>query len=233
MTTVASNEPFRITALVPMFNAEKYVAETIDAVLSQTLPPAEVVVVDDGSTDGSAGIVAGFGSRVRLITRPNGGVSAARNTGIAAAAHPWIAVCDADDVWLPCKLERQVDAIRRHPEIGVALTWLTEFLSPELPPGSITTRAPMDVATGPLITTMLAHHDALHAVGPFDEEQRVGDWVEWYSRLVDTDVVVHMVPEVLARRRHHLTNNSQREAAHNREMLRSMRAHLDRRRATS
>ncbi len=233
MNKYPSTEPFLITALVPMFNAEQYVGEALDAILSQTTPPAEVLAVDDGSTDGSAAVVASFGSAVRLVSRANGGVSAARNTGFAAASHPWIAVCDNDDVWLPTKLERQVEAVRANPNVGVVFTWLTEFLSPEIPPESVITRAPMELATGPLISTMLAHRHALDAVGPFDEKQRVGDWIEWYARLIDTDVVAYTVPEVLARRRHHLNNNSNREAAHKREMLSVMRAHLERRRAPS
>ncbi len=111
------NRPFCISVVIPAFNNEKYIARAIGSVLAQTRPADEIIVVDDGSTDGTANEVRTFGDTVRLIRQKNGGASAARNAGVLAAAGEWIAFLDADDEWLPNKLELQVEHLRRHPDL--------------------------------------------------------------------------------------------------------------------
>ena len=110
-----------ISAVIPAYNAETYIARAIDSVLAQTCPVDEIIVVDDGSTDKTAGIARSYGDKVKLIQQPNAGVSAARNTGIFAATGDWIAFLDADDEWLPNKIEWQVENLKRHPD----LKWTT------------------------------------------------------------------------------------------------------------
>jgi len=97
----------RISTVTPAYNAADCIAGTLESILAQTLPPHEVIVVDDGSSDRTCDVVSSFGDRVRLIRQENGGPNAARNTGIRAATGDWIALIDADDLWKPEKLERQ------------------------------------------------------------------------------------------------------------------------------
>ena len=97
----------KISVVIPAYNAERCIARAIRSVLAQTRPAKEIVVVDDGSTDGTAEAVRAFGDAVRLIQQPNAGASVARNTGIEAAIGDWIAFIDADDEWLPQKLQLQ------------------------------------------------------------------------------------------------------------------------------
>lgn len=99
------------SVVIPVYNKEPYLVQTIDSVLAQTLPVDEIVVIDDGSTDRSAEIAASYGSRVHLIRQPNAGESIARNKGIEASTGEWIALLDGDDVWEPQKLERQFRAL--------------------------------------------------------------------------------------------------------------------------
>jgi glycosyltransferase involved in cell wall biosynthesis len=102
----------KVSALIPTYNRREHVFRAIDSVLAQTSPVDEIIVVDDGSTDGSAEAVRSFyGSRVTLIQQKNSGVSAARNRGIREARGEWIAFLDSDDVWFPTKLERQFEAL--------------------------------------------------------------------------------------------------------------------------
>ena len=116
-----------VTVIMAAFNAAQFVAESCRSVLVQTYPALELVVVDDGSTDETASIVqrlADADPRVRLITQPNAGVAAARNRGISAAAGDFIAPIDADDLWDPTKIERQVLRMRASgPETGLVYCW--------------------------------------------------------------------------------------------------------------
>ncbi len=100
----------RISVVIPAYNAARFLPRCLESVFAQTLKPDEVIVVDDGSTDNTAALAAELGARV--ISRPNGGPSAAKNAGIQSASSEWIALLDADDLWAPTKLERQVACIQ-------------------------------------------------------------------------------------------------------------------------
>ncbi|MEN8127777.1 MAG: glycosyltransferase family A protein [Planctomycetota bacterium] len=112
----------KITVIIPAYNAEKHIARAIDSVLAQTRPADEIIVIDDGSTDGTADVIRSFGDRVILIQQENAGVSVARNTGIEAATSEWIAFLDADDEWLPEKLKLQSEHLARNPNLKWTFT---------------------------------------------------------------------------------------------------------------
>lgn len=101
----------RVSVIIPCFNAGSLLEETLDSALSQTTPAHEVIVIDDGSTDESPEIARKFGERVRLVQQENAGESVARNRGFELASGEWLAFLDADDVWKPTKLERQLELI--------------------------------------------------------------------------------------------------------------------------
>ena len=105
-----------ISVVIPCYNAAPFLRETLESVFVQTYPPLEIIVVDDGSTDESAVIAESFGSPVRVIRQENQGESVARNRGIEEAGGDWVAFLDADDLWLPNKLERQIQVLRDAPE---------------------------------------------------------------------------------------------------------------------
>lgn len=111
-----------VSVIIPTFNREKLVARAIESVLAQTYPHFELIVVDDGSTDATAVLLARYADRMRVLRRDHGGVSAARNCGIRAAAGWLIALLDSDDYWMPEKLAYQVDVFVRHPEIMIGQT---------------------------------------------------------------------------------------------------------------
>lgn len=97
-----------VSVVIPAFNAESFLGEALDSVLGQTARPTEVIVVDDGSTDGTRALVRRYSDAVRLVTQDNGGAARARNVGARQATGEWLAFLDADDVWLPEKLEKQL-----------------------------------------------------------------------------------------------------------------------------
>ncbi len=106
-----------VSVVIPTYNRAATLPRAIDSVLAQTLPPDEIVVVDDGSTDNTAAVLARYGDRLRCVRQANAGVSAARNRGIEEATGEWIAFLDSDDEWLPHKLADQVAILRGHPEL--------------------------------------------------------------------------------------------------------------------
>ncbi|MBN2063574.1 MAG: glycosyltransferase family 2 protein [Sedimentisphaerales bacterium] len=110
-------EDYSVSAIIPAYNAGKYICRAIDSVLAQTLPVNEIIVVDDGSTDDTAQKVRAYGDKVRLIQKENGGVSSARNAGIDASSCEWVAFLDADDEWLPEKNMLQRELLMRNQDL--------------------------------------------------------------------------------------------------------------------
>jgi glycosyltransferase involved in cell wall biosynthesis len=111
-----------LSTIIPAFRAAHTIGRALDSVLAQTVPPTEIVIVDDGSPDDLAAALKPHGDRVRLIRKPNGGAASARNDGIEQSTGELIAFLDADDYWEPRRLELQLDVFRRHPELGLIAT---------------------------------------------------------------------------------------------------------------
>ena len=123
---VANLNPERISVVIPAYNAAWCIERALDSVLSQTQPATEIIVIDDGSQDNSAEIVAAYrvqhGDKIRLIQKQNKGLSAARNTGIHAASCDYVAFLDADDYWLSGKLAAQSALFKQQPELAFCST---------------------------------------------------------------------------------------------------------------
>jgi glycosyltransferase involved in cell wall biosynthesis len=111
-----------VSVVIPTFNAARYVGEAVRSALGQTFDSREIVVVDDGSTDDTPGVLSPLLDRIQYIRQENRGVYAARNRGIAASTGRYVAFLDADDLWLPDKLARQVEILESHPDFGAVHT---------------------------------------------------------------------------------------------------------------
>lgn len=105
-----------VSVVIPCYNGAPFLRETLKSALAQTVPPLEIIVVDDGSTDDSVAIGESFGSPVRVLRQSNQGESVARNVGIREARGDWIALLDADDLWSPEKTARQLEAVSQNPD---------------------------------------------------------------------------------------------------------------------
>ena len=113
-----------VSVIIPAYNAAPFLAETLESVLAQTVPASEIIVVDDGSTDGTGEIAKSYEPRVNVVTQANRGVTVARNAGAAAAQGAWLAFLDADDLWEPAKLQRQLEAAS---ETGASLVYTNRY----------------------------------------------------------------------------------------------------------
>ena len=105
-----------VSVIIPTWNRKNVLPRALHSVLNQTVKPDEIIVVDDGSTDGTAGLVKRDFPDVKLVSKNNAGVSSARNTGIVKSTHQWIAFLDSDDEWLPTKIEKQLDHFQKNPK---------------------------------------------------------------------------------------------------------------------
>jgi glycosyltransferase involved in cell wall biosynthesis len=104
--------------IVPVFNVERYVAQAVESALGQSHPDVQVVVVNDGSTDGSVDALAPYRDRIVYVEQANRGLAGTRNRALREATGEYVALLDADDVWLPDRLERMVSHLEGHPEVG-------------------------------------------------------------------------------------------------------------------
>jgi glycosyltransferase involved in cell wall biosynthesis len=116
--------PRLVSAIIPTYNRSRDLRIAVGTALAQTYPASalEIIVVDDGSTDDTAAVVGELGDRVRYLKKPNGGVSSARNHGMAAARGDYLALLDSDDEWLPTHVAEQAEFLDRHPDFGLVIT---------------------------------------------------------------------------------------------------------------
>ncbi len=172
----------RLSVVVPAHNAEATVAAAVRSALDQTRAPDEVVVVDDGSTDATPTVVREIAGPVRLVVRSQGGPSAARNSGVAAASGNWIAFLDADDEWHPEKLEHQLQMVQGD-VVLVATDWSRDPVGSPVPvplPTTVLTTSEILLLNRFQTSTVLLRRDAFEAAGRFDSSlDGVEDWDMW------------------------------------------------------
>src|SRR4051812_3809183 len=174
----------------------------MESVLAQSLPAAEVVVVDDGSSDRSAAVAEEFGPPVRVLRKPHRGVSAARNAGVAESGAELIAFLDADDRMKPDRLERQAAALAEAPAPAIALGREEGLSDPGLePPPQLDEGRRYATPYTPM--TLLAPRDAFDQVGPFDETMRMGQDTDWLLRALEAGFRPVLMEEALIVRRFH------------------------------
>lgn len=225
--------PVPISCIVPVFNGERYLRETVESVLRQTHSPLELIVADDGSTDRTRPIIETYGDRVRYLHQANQGHAAARNLGLSAARGEFVAFLDADDLWHAEKLERQIARFRARPSLDVCVTHVQNFWTPELDSGPGRSDDPQLARPLPgyRSVTLLARRSLFDEVGHFNPALRHGNDTDWFLRAADYGAVIELMPDVLVYRRLHEANRSRLLAASSRqEYLRILKASLDRRR---
>ncbi len=194
----------KVSAVIPTYNSGKLVVEAIRSVLGQTYAPFEVIVVDDGSKDDTRDRLTEFGSRVRYAFQANQGVAAARNHGIRLATGDAVAFLDADDAWHPRKLERQVECLNAHPELGLVGTAIVNW--PIVPFSDLsgqTTSQPIVIPLDDLIirnklvaSSVLVRRSILEKVGEFDQSMFGTEDYDLWLRIAQETQIANL-PEPL------------------------------------
>ncbi|WP_028081311.1 glycosyltransferase family 2 protein [Solimonas soli] len=212
--------------VIPAFNAERTIVAALRSVAAQSPAPQRIIVVDDGSSDGTVDAVRRSGIDVLLLTQPNAGPGSATSHGFAASRAALIATLDADDVWLPDKMRRQMALMAAEPGIAISFTHWRHFRDAD--PATAGPAGP-----GWTRSTMLARAEAIAAIGPVvDPPGRRGEMVDWLGRARAQGHRLQMMEEVLVLRRIHAGSLSYgRDAARDRGYLEVARRALLRQRA--
>lgn len=219
-----------ISALVPSYNSQDHLAETLEAILSQTWPPDEVIVADDGSTDDTTVVARAFTPDVTVLCLDHAGTAMNRQRALDASTGTLIAACDADDLWLPSKLETQLEVLAARPDLHAIGCLVDEFLSPEADEVHMPGRGLRRRARALGASALMIRRSFLESAGGYLAQNELGESVEWYAKALSAGLNADVVPEVLVRRRIHANNTSRSFNDDKSSYLRIMREHLARRR---
>ena len=222
---------FSYSVVIPAYNAAATVGQAIQSILDQTIRPAEIIVVDDGSTDGTAGAVAAMGREIIVIRQDNRGPGAATTAGFDRVVTPFVATLDADDLWLPQKIARQSALFHGDPGLAGIFSLARLFADGAVP----------DPNGGGVVrrlwtrTTLLFRIEAARAVGDFiDLPGQLGEVIDWLARSRDLGQRHALVEDILALRRIRPGSLSNRpNAERSRGYLAAARAALNRKRRSA
>ncbi|PYS98211.1 MAG: glycosyltransferase family 2 protein [Acidobacteria bacterium] len=221
-----------ISVVIGAFNAEEFIAEAIESVLSQSYKNFEVIVVDDGSTDNTHRVVESFSDRgVVLVTQENNGAAAARNRAIEIAKGDYLAFLDADDVWTEFKLESQLNELAADPSLDAVFGMMQQVFQADWDQATAKPIAPdTDLLKGITQATMLIKRESFNRIGPFSEERTVGEFVDWLLRAKEEGFNYKLMPDLHLRRRIHNNNLGIRARSEVNDYLRILKSSMDRRR---
>jgi glycosyltransferase involved in cell wall biosynthesis len=190
-----------VSVVIPAHNAAAVISEALQSVREQTQPAGEIIVVDDGSTDNTEEIVEAFKDAV-LLRQSHQGAAEARNAGARRATKPYLAFLDADDLWPPNRLEKQLDQLAEEPALDFVSGSMVQFKR-SASGVLVALSAP---AASRLPSVLLMRREAFWKVGPFSARWEIGETVEWWSRAVDTGLHGKALPHVVLLRRIHSDN---------------------------
>lgn len=222
-----------VSVVVPVHCGERFLGAALQSVVDQTYNEAELIVIDDGSTDGSLAVATGCSHRrLRVISEPHRGVAAARNTGIQAAQGPLIAFLDADDEWAPEKLALQVAVLAGRPEVSIVHTHMSAIFAADTPPPPW---LPPDWLkqswAAYLPSNWLVRREVFDVVGGFDETYVTGQDLDLLTRARWAGFTSEMLPDALVRWRVHGANASYKRQLMRRNTARLLAANIARHRA--
>jgi glycosyltransferase involved in cell wall biosynthesis len=220
----------RISAIIPVYNCERYVADAIESVFAQTRPVDELIVVDDGSVDGTPEVLRTFEGRIRLLRQANAGTAAALNAGLSVAGGDIFTFLDADDLWTPGKTRLQADVLAADASIEVVFGAIQQFRSPDVHRQLQGDRLFGPPQPGIVKIAAMLRRSAFERVGAFDASTLV-DFVDWYTRAAAVGLRSHMLDATVALRRIHDQNIGLRaRTVQYQDSLAALKNLLDRRR---
>lgn len=196
-----------VTVVMAVYNGGKYLKCALESLLSQTYFPIEIVLINDGSLDDTEKVAQYYPSQIHYLYQTNRGQPAAQNEGIFRAKGSYITFLDADDLHMPDKTALQVKFLEANPQFDFVFGHVEQFFSPELSLG-IKKKwvCPSGTAPGYLAAAGLFRRECFERVGVFNEDQRIGVFVEWYMRAMEKELKYGLMPHKVLQRRIHENN---------------------------
>lgn len=224
-----SNHPL-ISVIIPVYNAAADLAEALQSIQRQKYAPLEIIVVDDGSTDGSAGIAQGFRGEVHYLYQENRGPAAARNLGLEVSQGELVAFLDADDLWVDNKIEVQLAYLIGNPSLEAVIGCLQVQVLTESGDGQRRFADFAEPTFAPNLGTGLYRKSIFKKVGPFDPALRIGEDADFFLRMRENGVSMAMVEVVTLYYRLHGKNLTGSKRPRDAAFLMALKRSLDRRR---
>lgn len=223
--------PLVVSVIMPAYNSAAFIPDAVESIRRQAYPHLEVIIVDDGSTDGTAEVAKSLNDlEVRYVHQPNGGPGRARNHGLRLARGDVIAFLDADDLWPPDRLRRQLAYLERDPLLDIVLGQVQVFRSVVRPDGDreIQTCSPCFYQLFPVAA--LIRRRVFEQVGGFDESLRFGEDTDWFMRAREQRVPIVLDKGVALLYRRHERNMTRGKDAKELHVVTVLKRSLDRRR---
>ena len=220
------NNP-KISVIIPVYNGEIFLEDTIKSVLNQNYDNWECIVVDDGSIDGSAAIAKKH-EQIIYLHREHKNVAAARNLGIQKASGEYLAFLDADDIWDTNKLETQINYMEENPDIDYSITKHSLFLTEGLKdiPQWVRTNHLQEETLAYIPSSLIVRKSAFEIVGYFDESYKISDDSDWFLRARDAGIKLGIIDKNLLHKRVHSQCLMSQTGVIKKELMKSIRASL-------
>jgi glycosyltransferase involved in cell wall biosynthesis len=218
-----------VSVVIPVFNGERFLREAVQSVLDQKYSPVEIIVVDDGSTDGTATVARSL-ETVRYLYQTNQGPAAARNRGIEQAKGSLIAFADADDLWPSGKLELQLPYLISDPEIDIVLGRIQQVLLSETVDGPTQATEFGETGFSVNLGSAVIRKSVFERVGLFDETMRYSEDVDWFMRARESGAAIVTIDAVTLFYRQHDQNMTRGKSTSELNVLKALKKSLDRRR---
>ena len=221
-----------VSVIMTVHNGEKYLHESINSILSQTRKVDEIIIVNDGSTDGTSDVLAQFNDKILVLNQEKSGIARGWNRGVQSATGFYISFLDSDDYWPTNKIERQLGIMSSNSEISISFGYVKQFYSPELSAEErIVKRCPEKPEPGFSSGTMLIRKKDFMSVGLFNPKWSKGIFSDWFLRAKDLDLSMHMDKTTFLYRRIHLNNHGILKREKYNDYVRMLKESLDRRRS--
>ncbi len=220
-----------ISCIVTSFNSEKYIVEAVNSILEQTYKHTEIIIADGGSTDNTQEVIEKFNSDINFVTQKTLSPAATRNLGFQYSKGDYIAFLDADDLWHPEKLTRQMNCFITNPEIELCITYAEIFWSEDLKNERVffKNHPRSKSIPGYATTTLLAKKNVFEKTGEFNNNLWFTDAAEWFIRAKELGLKIHVIEEPLTFHRMHRSNLTKRKSEESREeFLALVKSVLDR-----
>jgi glycosyltransferase involved in cell wall biosynthesis len=219
-----------VSVVIPVFNGERFLREAVQSVLDQKYSPIEIIIVDDGSTDGTATVARSLGETVRYLHQTNQGPAAARNRGIEHAQGSLIAFADADDLWPSTKLGVQLLYLINDAAIEIVMGRIQQVRLSKTVNGQTQAEEFAEPAFSVNLGSAVIRKSVFERVGLFDETMRYSEDVDWFMRAREAGAAIVTIDAVTLLYRQHEENMTRGKSTSELNVLKALKRSLDRRR---